>query len=97
MLAYKTPAEIFSHDGLRIVLVRGVAYFVGDALSAVDIYWTTVMNMMLPLPAAQCPIRGSSRPAFTASDPEVVEALDPILVELRDRIFKAHFRDPMEF
>jgi hypothetical protein len=27
----------------------------------------------------------------------LVAALDPILVEHRDRIFKAHFRDPMEF
>jgi hypothetical protein len=24
MLAYKTPAEIIGHDGLRLVLVRGV-------------------------------------------------------------------------
>jgi hypothetical protein len=55
------------------------------------------MSMILPLPAAQCPIRESSRPAFTASDPQIVAALDPILIEHRDRIFKAHFRDPMEF
>ena len=32
-----------------------------------------------------------------ATDPQIVAALDPILVEHRDRIFKAHFRDPMEF
>ena len=76
---------------------RGVPYFVGDGLSCADIYWTSVMNMILPLPAAQCPIRESSRPAFTASDPQIVAALDPILVEHRDCIFKAHFRDPMEF
>jgi glutathione S-transferase len=82
---------------LRAQQARGISYFVGEALSAVDIYWTAVMNMMLPLPAAQCPIRESSRPAFTASDPQVVAALDPILVEHRDRIFEAHFRDPMEF
>jgi glutathione S-transferase len=82
---------------LRAQQARGVSYFVGEGLSAVDIYWTAVMNMMLPLPAAQCPIRESSRPAFTASDPQIVAALDPILVEHRDRIFKAHFRDPMEF
>lgn len=82
---------------LRTQQARGVSYFVGDGLSAVDIYWTSVMNMMLPLPAAQCPIRESARPAFTAGDPEVVAALDPILVEHRDRIFKAHFRNPMEF
>ncbi|MBP6770883.1 MAG: hypothetical protein KA171_24110 [Reyranella sp.] len=82
---------------LRAQQARGASYFVGDALSCVDIYWTSVMNMLLPLPAAQCPIRESSRPAFTATDPQIVAALDTILVEHRDRIFKAHFRDPMEF
>lgn len=82
---------------LRSQQARGVPYFVGDALSCVDIYWTSVMSMILPLPAAQCPIRESSRPAFIATDPQIVAALDPILVEHRDRIFKAHFRDPMEF
>lgn len=82
---------------LRAQQARGVPYFVGEALSSVDIYWTAIMNMMLPLPTAQCPIRESSRPAFTASDPQIVAALDPLLVEHRDRIFKAHFRDPMEF
>jgi len=165
MLVYKTPSEVVAHDGLRLVLVRGVPspwsqatktilgikgldyvaapldvgganeeivawsgqnsgpvvagrdgpplrglatqlraqrvrgvpYFVGEGLSCVDIYWTAVMSMLLPLPAAQSPIRESSRPAFTASDPEIVSALDQILVEHRDRIFKAHFRDPMEF
>ncbi|MDB5488481.1 MAG: hypothetical protein JWQ58_2196 [Reyranella sp.] len=82
---------------LRAQQARGVSYFVGNGLSAVDIYWTAVMNMMLPLPAVQCPIRDSSRPAFTASDPQIVAALDPILVEHRDHIFRSHFRDPMEF
>lgn len=82
---------------LRAQQARGVSYFVGDGLSCVDIYWTSIMNMILPLPAAQCPIRESSRSAFTASDPQIVAALDPVLVEHRDRIFKAHFRDPMEF
>jgi glutathione S-transferase len=82
---------------LRTQQARGVSYFVGDGVSCVDIYWTSVMNMILPLPAAQCPIRESSRPAFTANDPQIVAALDPILIDHRDRIFRAHFRDPMEF
>ncbi|MDP3242917.1 MAG: hypothetical protein Q8M69_21045, partial [Reyranella sp.] len=82
---------------LRAQQARGVPYFVGEGLSCVDIYWTSIMNMIVPLPAAQCPIREASRPAFTATDPQIVAALDPILVEHRDRIFKAHFRDPMEF
>ena len=36
------------------------------------------------------------RPGFTANDPIVKAALDPLLLEHRSRIFRAHFRDPME-
>ena len=57
----------------------------------------TIANVIVPLPAAQCPMNQVSRAAFTASDPAIVAALDPVLVEHRDRIFSAHFRDPMEF
>lgn len=82
---------------LRSQHARGASYFVGDRLSAVDIYWVALMNMLLPLPVAKCPMREASRLAFTAMDPLVVAALDPILVDHRDRIFNSHFRDPMEF
>jgi hypothetical protein len=36
------------------------------------------------------------RPSFTVSDPVVKTALDPLLLEHRSRIFREHFRDPME-
>jgi hypothetical protein len=36
------------------------------------------------------------RPGFTASDPVVKAALDPLLLEHRSRIFREQFRDPME-
>ena len=82
---------------LKAQQARGVPFLVGEALSAADIYWVAVANVIAPLPAAQCPMREASRAGFTASDPAIVAALDPVLVEHRDRIFKAHFRDPMEF
>lgn len=82
---------------LRAQQVRGVSYLVGNALNCVDIYWMCVVNMLLPLPTAQCPIRDASRTAFIAADPQIVTALDAILVEHRDRNFKAHSYDPMEF
>lgn len=82
---------------LKAQQARGVPFLVGEALSAADIYWVAVANIIAPLPAAQCPMREASRAAFTASDPAIVAAPDPVLVEHRDRMFKAHFRDPMEF
>jgi glutathione S-transferase len=75
---------------------RGVNFFVGDALTALDLYWVTFMNLMDPLPPEVCPMPEAYRPGFKVSDPAILSALDPALVEHRDRIFKAYFRNPME-
>jgi glutathione S-transferase len=82
---------------LKAQQARGVRYLVGDALSAVDIYWTAFSNLIAPLPKEQCPMPDAYRPGFTAKEPEILAALDPILLEHGDRIFKDHFRSPMEF
>lgn len=81
---------------LRSQHARGVEYFIGDSLSALDIYWTAFANMLDPLPKEHCPMPDEWRPAFTVADPAVRGALDPLLLEHRARIFREHFRDPME-
>ena len=81
---------------LKSQYARGEHYFVGDSLSALDIYWTAFANLLDPLPKEQCPMPEAYRPAFTVSDPVVKTALDPLLLEHRSRIFREHFRDPME-
>ncbi len=81
---------------LKSQYARGVHYFVGDALSALDIYWTAFANLLDPLPKEQCPMPEARRPGFTASDPVVKAALDPLLLEHRSLIFRDHFRSPME-
>ena len=81
---------------LKSQYARGVKCFVGDALSALDIYWTAFSNFLDPLPKEQNPMSEGLRRGFTASDPVVKAALDPLLLEHRSRIFRQHFRDPME-
>jgi len=81
---------------LKSQYARGVKYFVGDNLSALDIYWTAFANLLDPLPKEQNPMPDGLRRGFTATDPVVKAALDPILLEHRARIFREHFRDPME-
>jgi len=81
---------------LKSQYARGVHYFIGDALSALDIYWTAFANLLDPLPKEQCPMPEAYRPGFTVSDPVVKAALDPLLLEHRSRIFREHFRNPME-
>jgi hypothetical protein len=81
---------------LKSQYARGVHFFVGNALSALDIYWTAFANLLDPLSKEQCPMPEASRPRFTVTDPIVKAALDPLLLEHRSRIFREHFRDPME-
>jgi glutathione S-transferase len=81
---------------LKSQYARGVKYFIGDSLSALDIYWTAFANLLDPLPKEQCPMAEARRAAFTANDPIVKAELDPLLLEHRSRIFAAHFRNPME-
>jgi glutathione S-transferase len=81
---------------LKSQYARGVHYFVGDALSALDIYWTAFANLLDPLSKEQCPMAEDLRQRFFVTDPIVKSALDPLLLEHRSRIFRAHFRDPME-
>jgi hypothetical protein len=66
-------------------------------VSALDIYWTAFANLLDPLPKEQCPMPEAWRPGFVATHPIIKEALDRLLLlEHRSRIFREHFRDPME-
>ena len=81
---------------LKSQYARGLHFFIGEALSALDVYWTAFANLLDPLPKEQCPMPEGYRPGFTVSDPVVKEALTPLLLEHRSRIFREYFRDPME-
>jgi hypothetical protein len=83
-------------EQLRAQYARGVKYFIGEGLSALDLYWVTFMNLLVPLPQEQCAIPEGWRPGFECRDPAILAALDPLLVEHRDRIFAAHCKNPME-
>jgi hypothetical protein len=65
---------------LKSQYARGVRYFIGDALSALDVYWTAFANLLDPLPKEQCPMPEALRPGFAVSDPVVKTALDPLLL-----------------
>lgn len=69
--------------------------YLGDGLSAVDIYSATFMALVAPLPPEQCPMPDALRAAFGALDEPTREALDPILLEHRDRIYREHLELPL--
>ncbi len=73
----------------------GRRYFVGDGLTAVDVYVATFMAMFGPLPQAQCAMDPGTRRVFEALDESTSAALDPILFEHRDTIYAEHLELPL--
>ena len=73
----------------------GSGFYIGETLTAVDIYGATAMALYRPLPQEQCEMRNSTRSAFELRDDETDAALDPILFEHRDRIYREHLKLPL--
>jgi len=98
--ALATPRTVALLEHLTGLLkaqeARGSAYFVGDAVTAVDFYWAAFSNLAVIQPPEECPLDPSIRPMFENTPPAVVAAVDPILLAHRDRIMRAHFKIPME-
>lgn len=81
---------------LKAQKARGSDYLVGDALSAADFYWATFSNLVQIQSQEDCPLAPEIRPMFENVPAEMVAACDPILIEHRDRIMRAHFKLPLE-
>jgi glutathione S-transferase len=75
---------------------RGSRFFVGDALSAMDVYWAAFSNMLVPLAPELMPMPSRVRAMFTATEPTIVAAIKPILIEHRDFIFKNYLELPVD-
>ncbi len=73
----------------------GSRYYVGEALTAVDIYSATAMALFAPLPPEQCRMDGPTRAAFESRDPQIDAALDPILLQHRDMMFAERLELPL--
>jgi glutathione S-transferase len=70
-------------------------YLSGDGLTAADIYCAAVMALFKPLPAAVCEMQLPTRAAFETLDVPTAAALDPILLEHRDRMYQRHLVLPL--
>ena len=85
---------MFAHR-LKQQRQRGCRYLIGDALTAADIYLTAFMGLFAPLPNDLCPMPDTFRAAFSAMDDATRVALDPILLEHRDEIYRKHLELPL--
>ena len=76
---------------------RGSRFFIGDALSALDIYWATFAALIDPLPDELCPMSPAFRHVYTNTDPTIKSATVPILLEHRDFIYHNFLELPLDF
>lgn len=82
---------------LAISRARGSKYFVGDSLSALDIYAACFYALLEPLPPELCPMASSYRPAYRNADPDIERHMTPALSRHRDFIYEQHLVLPVVF
>jgi glutathione S-transferase len=75
--------------------IEGRAYFLGESLTAVDIYWATFANLLTPLPVADLPFEGPFREAYTCTDPEILDAISPALGAHQQNVYRRHLELPV--
>jgi len=80
---------------LRRQREAGSRFYVGRALSAVDLYSAAFMALFAPLPPEQCPMPDALRATFESVDDETAAALDPILLEHRDAVYADFLELPL--
>jgi len=76
----------------------GSPYLVGDRLGACDVHWACFSQLVAPLSAQQCPVMPDYlRTMFAAMPQEIADALDPLLIEHRERIWADHIGLPLDY
>jgi glutathione S-transferase len=72
-------------------------FFIGNQLSALDIYWATFSALVRPLEPELCPMATAFREFYTERNPAVTSAISPLLLEHRDFIYREYLELPIVF
>jgi glutathione S-transferase len=80
---------------LREQRAAGKPYYLGDTLSAADVYSAAFMGLFKPLPEEHCRMHPAIRAAFELLDADTAAALDPVLLEHRDMMYAKHLELPL--
>ena len=80
---------------LRAQHENGSRYYLGNSLTAVDVYSATFMALLRPLPHEQCAMSAGTRAAFETRDAQTERALEPILLEHRDMMYAQYLELPL--
>jgi glutathione S-transferase len=75
--------------------IAGRRYLYGSSLTALDIYWATFANLIVPLPDDVLPMPPMIRAGYTCDDHDVLGAVSTELRALRQRIYESHLELPV--
>jgi glutathione S-transferase len=75
----------------------GSNYFIGEQLTALDIYWANFAGMLRPLPAEVNPMPETMRQTYESAPAHVMAAADEILFQHRDFIYSEHLTLPLDY
>ncbi|MGH8009069.1 MAG: hypothetical protein ACREQ3_18945, partial [Candidatus Binatia bacterium] len=75
----------------------GSQYFIGDQLTALDLYWANMSQVVDPYPPEKNPMPDLFHLIWAPVRPAVGSALDPILIAHRDFIYTQHLTLPLDF
>ena len=75
--------------------IAGRRYLLGSSLTALDIYWATFSNLIIPLPEDVLPAPPMIRAAYTCHDDDVLGAVSAELLALRQRVYETHLELPV--
>ena len=75
----------------------GSPYFVTNQLTAMDLYWANMSQIIDPYPPEKNPMPDFFRQLWAPVRTAVESAIDPILIEHRDFIFEKHLTLPLDF
>jgi len=75
---------------------NGSDYLVGKSVTAADFYWAAFSNFVAIQSLEDCPMNPDARPMFQNTPAEITAAIDPILIEHRDRVMRKHYKLPLE-
>lgn len=71
-------------------------YFLGDTLTALDIFSAVTFNVLAPLPPEQCPEGQMLRPSFEWLQRELGRSLPARLLEHRQLVYERHLELPIQ-
>jgi glutathione S-transferase len=81
---------------LKVQAKQDSEFLVGNSITAADFYWAAFSNFIVLQSQEECPVNPQARPMFENTPSEITAAIDPILIEHRDRIMRTYCKLPLE-